>query len=200
MTRPEALKKDDPLLGSPGKGTDVWEMFCAAISGDLETIRRLLKEEPSLVRSNYAYRTPLYFAVRENQVEVAACLLERGADPNLPEEGIAPRGHALYSAVYNGHYEVAKFLLENAAIFLDHGANLHARDEELCSTPLGWAAKFGQKPMVEFLLSRVAKPNLPDDPPWAAPLAWATRRGHHEIAEALKRAENSAFSAPPGRK
>src|SRR5207248_8689396 len=36
-------------------------------------------------------------------------------DPNVTEEGIAPRGHALYSAVYNGHYDVAKFLLEKGA-------------------------------------------------------------------------------------
>ena len=42
-------------------------------------------------------------------------LLERGADPNLPEEGIAPHGHALYSAVSNGHYEIAKLLLEHGA-------------------------------------------------------------------------------------
>ena len=37
------------------------------------------------------------------------------ADPNLPEEGIAPNGHALYSAVANRHYEIAKLLLEHRA-------------------------------------------------------------------------------------
>jgi len=76
---------------------------------------------------------------------------------------------------------------EKAAIFLDHGAKLHARDEDICSTPLGWAAKFGQKQMVAWLLDRGAKPNLPDDPPWARPLAWANRRGHLEIVELLER-------------
>ncbi len=79
--------------------------------------------------------------------------------------------------------------VENAAIFLDHGADLHARDEDICSTPLGWAAKFGKRLMVEFLLRRGAKPNLPDDPPWATPLAWATQRGHHQIVELLKQYE-----------
>jgi ankyrin repeat protein len=77
--------------------------------------------------------------------------------------------------------------VDDAAHFIDHGADLHARDEDLSSTPLGWAAKFGQRAMVELLLARGAKPNLPDDPPWATPLAWATRRGHGEIAELLKR-------------
>ena len=81
MIRPEALKKNEPLFWAPGLGTEVWEMFCAAIAGDLETIKRLLDKDPSLVRCAYEYRTPLYFAVRENQVDVAAFLLKHGADP-----------------------------------------------------------------------------------------------------------------------
>ena len=532
MIQPEELKKDEPLVWSTGTGTDVWELFCACVTGDLETVKRLVIKDPSIVRSHHAYRTPIYFAVRENQVEIAEYLLEQGADPlglavndsllditrdrgyvemenllvakyeslhgaspkgepiaaairerdlpkvrrlldaspelvhagdgrsnqpihwavmtrqidiidellsrgadidarrqdgarpihitngdyhfrgwrdvpanwsttpaqvlaylrahgaycdintaahtgdlarvrelldedpslanrvgdhlgyylgagaplknaaagghieivkllleygadpNLPEEGIAPHGHALYSAVYHGHYEIAKLLLENgaypspevessadalsialinkdekmvellrsygsarsvdilsyygdirtaaamfaanaeladdphalsqaadegneafvrlilhhqpdlakhvsgtaktrelseflferganpnhrdwlgitqlhqaarkgnlekAAMFIDHGADLHARDDDICSTPLGWAAKSGQIRMVEFLLRRGAKPNLPDDPPWATPLAWATRRGHREIVQMLK--------------
>ena len=50
--------------------------------------------------------------------------------------------------------------LENATIFLDHGADLHARDEDICSTPLGWAAKFGRLAMVELLLKRGAQDKL----------------------------------------
>jgi ankyrin repeat protein len=75
---------------------------------------------------------------------------------------------------------------EKASLFLNHGAELNARDDDLCSTPLGWAAKFRQKAMVELLLQRGAKTNLSDDPTWATPLAWALRRGHHEIAELLR--------------
>jgi ankyrin repeat protein len=555
MIQPEALKQQTPWIWSPGRGIDVWEMFCACGAGDLETVKRLVQTDPSLVRSHYEYRTPLSFAVRENQIEVAAFLLDRGADPlalggllevardrgyvemerllvnicarahgaspkgepvaaairernlekvrqlldeasdrlhagdrrsnqpihwavmtrqldmidellargadinarrqdgarpiqltngdytyrgwrdvpadtvatpddvykhlvargayvdigmaavkgdlarvqallaedpslanrvadygsyylgcgapiknaaamghidivklllahgadpNLPEEGIAPRGHALYSAVANGHFDVAKLLLEHgahpnvqvessadtvsraimnrdkrmiallasygatwemgprlddaltyqdivatniarsvkvlaqygdvdtaaalfatnpaladdpealqraagngdeafvrlmlryqpelatrvtvrrprelatllfehgmdanrpnwlhitplhqfaehgdvesAALFLDHGADLHARDEEFRSTPLAWAARCGQPRMVEFLLRRGAKPNLPDDPSWATPLAWATRRGHENIVRLLTEYEES---------
>jgi hypothetical protein len=39
MIQPEALKKSEPLVWSPGIGTDVWSMFQAAITGDLATIR-----------------------------------------------------------------------------------------------------------------------------------------------------------------
>jgi RNA polymerase sigma factor (sigma-70 family) len=535
MIRPEALKKSEPLVWSAGIGTDVWDLFCACITGDLDAVKRLLEKDPSLARSHHAYRTPIYFAVRENQhavaryllehgadplglavndslldiardrgysemqklleshyaahygasprgeavaqairdrdrvrvrslldaspdllhagdgrsnqpihwavmtrqtdmvdellargadinarrqdgarpihltngdyhyrgwrdvppdvtpspgevldhlrargayidigtaasigdlgrvrelldqdpslanrvsdyvsyyvgsgaplknaaarghIEVVKLLLERGADPNLPEEGIAPNGHALYSAVYSGHYEIAKLLLEhgaypspavessadalsiammnkdqrmiellcsygshrsvellahygdlvtaaavfaanpslannpgalgstlgneafirlmlhycpdlptgisaagetreitellfahgmdpnrrdwlgitalhefarkgeceNAAVFIDHGADIHARDDDICSTPLGWAAKFGKQLMVELLLRRGARLHLPDDPPWATPIAWATNRRHTQVLELLKHYEQT---------
>src|SRR5688572_5850676 len=81
MIQPRELQKDEPLLWSTGKGTDVWEVFRASASGDLVTVKRLLQKDPSLVRAAYAYRRPMYFAVRENQLEVAEFLLQNGADP-----------------------------------------------------------------------------------------------------------------------
>src|SRR5262245_10979063 len=102
MIRPEALKKDEPLFWSPGNGADVWEMFCAAISGDLEMIKQLLEKDPSLARSQYEYRTPLYFAVRENQIEVAKYLLEHGAKFNF--------GNYLDVARDRGYTEMEKLL------------------------------------------------------------------------------------------
>ncbi len=304
----------------------------AAYTGDLERVRVLLDEDPSLANRVSDYVTyylgsgaPLRNAAARGDIEIVKLLLERGADPNLPEEGIAPHGHALYSAVAAGHFEIARLLLEHgaypsaavessadclsraimnedqrmidllssygatrsveimayygdvrtaaavfaanpaladdpealsnaaeegqeafvrlmlryrpelprqisvgaktrelnellfahgmdpshpdwlritplhrfamkgdverASIFIDHGADLNARDEELCSTPLAYAAKFGHISMVELLLRRGAKLKLPDDPPWATPLAWAVRREHTPIVELLEQFE-----------
>ena len=312
--------------------------ICTACQiGELDRVRELLDEDPTLANRVSAYVTyylgsgaPLKNAAAAGHLEIVKLLLEHGADPNLPEEGIAPHGHALYSAAANRHYEVAKLLLEHgaypnpevessadalsraisnadqrmidllcsygaarevhllayygdvrtaaavfavnpalandpsaltnaagegheafvrlllryqpdlpkrisfpawsvgaktrelnallfqhgmnpsqpdwlritplhhfarkgdvekAAFFIENGADLDARDEDICSTPLGWAAKFGKIEMVELLLKCGAKPNLPDDSPdllWATPLAWATRRGHSAIVELLK--------------
>src|SRR5262245_22335259 len=81
MIQPDELKSDAPLLWSTGRGTDVWALFCACVAGDLAAVERLVEKDPSLVRCQYAYRTPLDFGVRENRLAVVQFLLERGADP-----------------------------------------------------------------------------------------------------------------------
>ena len=50
MIQPEELKKTEPLTWSVGTGTDVWALFSASISGDVETVQGLLRKDPSLVR------------------------------------------------------------------------------------------------------------------------------------------------------
>jgi len=69
------------------------------------------------------------------------------------------------------------------------------RDEEFCTTPLGYAAASGRLRMVEFLLRRGAKLSLPDDLVWATPLALATHKGHDEIVRVLKEFESSGAIA-----
>jgi ankyrin repeat protein len=82
--------------------------------------------------------------------------------------------------------------VQKAAILLDAGADISARDEEYRSTPLAWAARCGAVEMVKFLLSRGAPTNLPDDEPWVTPLAWAERRNHGKIVSILR-----PTSSPP---
>ena len=113
-------------------------------------------------------------------------LLASGMDPDLPNWQRATPLHDLCGRDSRGRPQPHRE--ECAAILLEAGAAISARDEDYRSTPLAWAARNDLPDMVELLLARGAPTNLPDDPPWATPLAWATKRGHGRIAEVLRRA------------
>lgn len=72
--------------------------------------------------------TPLHFAAREGQLEVARLLLDAGADVNAPAaDGKSP----LNLAIYNGHYTLAELLI-------DRSADVNLADAE-GFPPLFWA-------------------------------------------------------------
>jgi len=81
MVQPAALKSDQKLLWSSGRGTDVWALMQACTAGDLDAVQGLIANDPSLARSHYDYRKPLYFAVRENRIAVVRFLLEHDRNP-----------------------------------------------------------------------------------------------------------------------
>ena len=155
------------FAASPALADDPGALAGAAGNGHEAFVRLMLRHRPDLAKC---------VAVGAKTPALTELLFEYGMNPSLPDWlGITPL-----------HEFARKGDLERATLFLDHGADLEARDEDICSRPLAWAAKFGKALMVELLLSRGAKPNLPDDPPWATPLAWATRRGHGDVVELLR--------------
>ena len=44
-------------------------------------MQALIAKDPSLARSHYDYRKPLYFAVRENRIDVVRFLLQHDHNP-----------------------------------------------------------------------------------------------------------------------
>src|SRR5438132_13955507 len=190
MIQPEALKKNEPLVWGTGTGTDVWKLFCACRVGDMEAVRRLVTKDPALVRTQYGYRTPLYFAVRENRLEIAAFLLDRGVDPfglalndsllqiardrgyaameKLLESKYAslhnasPKGEALADAIRARDLAKVKSLLEAAPELI------HAGDER-GNQPIHWATMTRQLDMIDALLARGADINA-RRPDGAAPI------------------------------
>ena len=179
MIQPEELKKNEPLKWSPGTGIHAWEMFRAAITGDLQTIRGLLAQDPALVRCHHIYRTPLYFAVRENQVDVAEFLLDRGADPinaggddtlleiardrghtrmcilleeRLAAGGVSPQAAGIAAAIRQRNLEQLRTLLDASPELL-HAASEHG------NRPIHWAVMTRQLDIVDDLLARGADIN-----------------------------------------
>ena len=75
-----------------------------------------------------------------------------------------------------------------ATAILDRGGSLNIRDHLLTSTPLGWACRWGQLPLVKLFLDRGADAIEADAEPWARPIIWAEKKGYDEIADYLRQA------------
>ncbi len=314
----------------------VYDIYLAAVFGDIAYVREALDRDPTLVNLENSPWPPIAAAARRNDLEMVKLLLHHGADPSRPEEG-APLGQALWIAVYQEQFEMAKLLLEHGAnpntapessgsalshtrknpemrkllldygaheeprpmdelakllednkleeleerlkqhgaldnqgvacwgegilagpanrgnrpliellmrygarvpdiskwgryyyfkhteiaklllengmnpnhmnwhrvtllhdmaqdgdiekarLLLDHGAEIDAVDEEYRSTPLGFAARWGQREMAALLLERGADPNK-SGASWSTPLAWAHKKGHDGLESDLRRA------------
>jgi ankyrin repeat protein len=118
-----ALQRHDVLIGYLLARGAHYDLPTACKLGDLERVRELLDQDPELLDKlpTYSYYTglPLRNAAAAGHYQVVKLLLDRGADPNRPEPGIAPQGGALHAALGARHWEVAELLLE-------HGANPNA--------------------------------------------------------------------------
>jgi ankyrin repeat protein len=74
-----------------------------------------------------------------------------------------------------------------ATLVLDAGARLDLRDTVLCSTPLGWACRWGRIELVRLFLDRGADPIEADAESWARPRAWAEKMKRRDVIDALTR-------------
>jgi ankyrin repeat protein len=143
-----------------------------ANSGNREMIELLIRHGARVPEvSKWA---PYYYFKHR---EIAALLLERGMNPN----------HMNWHHFTLLHHMAAEGDTPKARLLLDHGADINTIDEEYRSTPLGCAVRRGQKEMVELLLEGGADPNRAAAP-WAAPLAWARKKGHAAIETVLRQA------------
>jgi ankyrin repeat protein len=174
--------------------------------GDHAEVESMLRTRPELALDKVAFwgEGIMSMPAKGGDHHMLETLMNHGATvPDLSKWG---------ARYYFKHYEIAKFLLETgmnpnhmnwreftllhdmahtgdcekAALLLDHGADIDAIDDEFSSTPLGYAAKWGNHDVATLLLERGADPNKAGAE-WATPLAWAIRKGHDEIAADLRK-------------
>jgi ankyrin repeat protein len=88
-----------------GRGVPL-DICTAAMLGRTADVRRMLDEDPELIRARGAHGISLMaHAALSNDVELAQMLCERGA-----REGMS---HALGNAVMKGHVKMARWLIKN---------------------------------------------------------------------------------------
>jgi ankyrin repeat protein len=126
------------------------DIYIASYRGDIETVKRLIAEDPELINSrNSGGRFPLEMAAQTGQIDIVKFLLEKGADVNLNRGGAT----ALHmAAIYGGNTEVITLLLEA-------GADINARTGN-GDTPLNMAVIGKQKEIAELLLEKGGEINL----------------------------------------
>jgi ankyrin repeat protein len=88
------------------------DVFTAIMLGRRDEVERFLDAEPALVRARGVHDMPiLLFAAVGNQPEIAALLVERGADLNAGAGG----NTALHGAAFANRPEMIGWLLEHGA-------------------------------------------------------------------------------------
>jgi ankyrin repeat protein len=180
MLQPAELKSNQKLMWSPGRGTDLWALIQACVTGDLDAVRALIAKDPSLARAHYDYRKPLYFAVRENRLDVVRFLLEHDHIPmdlwfdDNPIELARDRGYTemeqllaqtletKFNASPNG--EAVALALRNHDLkqireLLDARPELLGKGDRGSSQPIHWATMTRQLDAIDDLLARGADIN-----------------------------------------
>ena len=215
--------------------------FVAVQSGNISEVRSLLDEDPTLITARQKYSetmmqllpvrtrpnedhlksrddrgqegwTPLLWAARHGNVEMAELLLEKGALVTETWNNTS----VLRSAVLEGYPKVVALLLEHGAdpnnqecdklisplhtavcmgwrevveLLVNHGADIERLDHaETREASLSWAAISGNLDIVLFLLEHGAKTDAVDHIGWTA-LKWAEHSGHVAVTQMLKRYE-----------
>jgi ankyrin repeat protein len=125
----------------PRPATEIDEqLFDAVNAGDLDGVKASLKAEAYVTAQAYKGVTPLHVAAYSGYTEIAAFLLDQGADVNAQDdEGSTP----LLDAAYGGH-------TETAALLLDRGADVNARNK-YGMTPLSMAVDLHRTETQELL-------------------------------------------------
>lgn len=207
------------LAGSASAG----EFHEAVRAGDLERVSRMLAEDPARVDARdsdrYAY-FPLHIAAREGHLDVAARLLDAGAEIDA---GDSDDSTPLHVAALGGQAEMVAFLIERGAdiarrdhngayslsfaasagdpatvqTLLDAGADLYHRDRN-GFTLLHYAAMRGLDALADSLLA--AGEPIDAQTRWGdTPLRWATVRGNTAMMrKLLGHGANPNAAAPNG--
>ena len=182
MRDPVALNAAIRLLQEAGGRTRFDEPgILATIRGDVDLLRSLLSDDPSLIKRNFpaldigptAARmltlkgaTLLHVAAEFGQVEVAALLLDRGADVNEPALTGAD-GLGGQSPIFHAATQGNDFGIEVVRLLLSRGADLSKRcrlpghyerpDEVFEGTVLDYARQFpGAENETNAILRRAA--------------------------------------------
>lgn len=157
------------MLAKAGADYTLYETISLGFS---KLTRQLLDEEPEAVNSPCRDAMPLVLAA--DYANISKLLLRRGANPNIRDRrGVTP----LMAAIQGGNKQVIELLQEHGAeqdVFSAIGTRDRKavtqmiKEDPSCHkskhiTPLIWAVRSGDRPIVQMLLRAGANPNERQD-------------------------------------
>lgn len=140
-------------LGCVKKDPNV-EIFNEIEGGSLSDVKSVLKDGADInARKGKLMFTPLIYASTHGKFAMAAHFIDLGADVNLVDK---QKRNALIWAVWKGHVEIVKMLLENEANIQQQTAS--------GSFPITFAKKYKRTEILEILTEAGAHENInPED-------------------------------------
>lgn len=150
------------------------EIHDAVRENDIERVKTLLKEDPSLLNAlDDNSMTPLNTAAFGGHPELVRMLLENGADISI---GDVDNSQPIHCAAISGNVQVAELLLA-------HGADVNEADNN-GATPLTFATGRGHLEMIRYLVEHGADINAQNREGLTF-LHIAVWRGRTDIVQAL---------------
>jgi ankyrin repeat protein len=135
----------------------------AASKGFIDLVKMFVARGAGVNAKSYQGQTPLWCAASENHREIAAYLLARKADINAN----GSKGTPLLAAIYKGHRDMVKFLVDHGADIYEPseagksrkvGSGKNVRYVKVASdTPLSVARERGFKDIERLLIERGAE-------------------------------------------
>jgi hypothetical protein len=174
--------------------------------GALDKTEKILKKHPEFAKDETYFwgEGILVFAAKENNRQMIDLLMSYGAKAPvilkwaqfyyfekldgatyMMEKGMNPNTMSWHHVTLL-HDMAQKGDIKKAELLLKYGADIDPVDEEYRSTPLGLAARWGHVEIVNYLIAKGADINKAGAS-WAAPLAWAKKKGHTEIEKILRK-------------
>jgi ankyrin repeat protein len=155
-----------PDLANQQNVPSINDLSGAARAGDVQRVKLLLADskDPNQADRNGG-RTPMHWAVRNNNVEIVDLLIEAGADVNKGDQaGKTPLSHAAES----GKVDMTKKLIEA-------GSDVNKRDLVGGNSVL-WAAGLGSAETLEIVVNAGGQVDVKDIN-GLTPLQWAAQTG-----------------------
>lgn len=149
-------------------------LMCACLYGSKAAVKLLLDNGANLHDKDQFGETGLMHGVMRGNNGIVQILLDEGA--NIHEKNNLGCD-LMMLAGYNGR-------VNSARLFLDKGADLDEQNHIQGATALSYAAEYGHKNMIEFLLENKANVNVRTHQN-ETPLMFASWKGHNEIVSLL---------------